>query len=165
MKKSVPKPSAKYSVLDVANHLIKLSDEVGEPLTNMKLQKLLYYSYAWYLVEKESLSKLFPEKIVAWQYGPVVVEAYNIYKKYCADIITKAAGKSEKHDLLERDVRELIKEVFLAYADKTAIQLMHLTHAETPWLKTYDANDLEKVIPDELIYQFYLEKKKTSLTE
>jgi uncharacterized phage-associated protein len=33
----------------VADGLVDLSLEYGDPITNLKLQKLLYYAQAWYL--------------------------------------------------------------------------------------------------------------------
>lgn len=155
---------ANCRVADVASYLIHLSNKIGEPLTNMKLQKLLYYSYAWYLVEKKNLEVLFSEEIEAWQYGPVVPASYDTYSKYGADIIKSVEGDGDL-DVVTVDTKKLIEEVFVAYADKTAIQLMHLTHIESPWLKTYDANNFHKTISDDLIFQFYLEKKNSSFNE
>lgn len=61
------------TALDVSNYIVTLSAEIGEPVTNMKLQKLLFYSYAWNLVENKR-NKLFTEKIIAWKYGPTKTE-------------------------------------------------------------------------------------------
>ena len=73
--------------LDIANYLIYLSEMIGEPLTNMKLQKLLYYCYAWFLVDKNNEEQLFDEEIQAWQYGPVIPLVYDVYKIHGADNI------------------------------------------------------------------------------
>lgn len=37
------------SVLGVANALLLMADGVGEPLSNMKLQKMLYYEQGYHL--------------------------------------------------------------------------------------------------------------------
>ena len=42
-----------YKPLDIAAYIIRRSNEIGEPLTNMQVQKLLYYAFAWYAVEKK----------------------------------------------------------------------------------------------------------------
>jgi len=64
--------------LDISAYIIELSQKTGEPITNMKLQKLVYYSFAWYAAEKET--PLFEEEILAWQYGPVVLSIYRLIK-------------------------------------------------------------------------------------
>lgn len=40
------------SALEVARCILQLSCERGELVTNLKLQKLLYYVQAWYIVRK-----------------------------------------------------------------------------------------------------------------
>lgn len=147
------------SALDVAKYIIGLSLSTGEPVTNMKLQKLLYYAYSWYLVEKEGKETLFNEEIEAWQYGPVIRSVYNIYNKFKADIIKESLGGDDS--VLNEEQKSLVRETFLAYGDKTAIQLMRLTHSETPWVKSFEQGDFSK-IPKDLIYNFYLEKKNIS---
>ena len=60
----------------VAQHLIRLA-VIGpepEPMTAMKLHKLLYYCQGWHLAWYGVA--LFPERIVAWKHGPVVPDVY-----------------------------------------------------------------------------------------
>ena len=59
---------------DVAAYIL----ERRTPLTAMKLQKLLYYSYAWHLVWDEE--QLFQESIEAWANGPVVPAIYERHR-------------------------------------------------------------------------------------
>ena len=37
------------SCFDIANYFIALANETGSYLSNLKLQKLVYYAQAWYL--------------------------------------------------------------------------------------------------------------------
>ena len=53
--------------------------ENGTLLTHLKLQKLLYYSYVWWLILKDK--KLFDKGIEAWEYGQVVRTQYTRLKK------------------------------------------------------------------------------------
>src|SRR5947209_10944283 len=65
-----------FRVMSVAKELVRLSfaGDEKDPLTNLRLQKLLYYAQAWSLVLRES--ELFPEEIEAWRWGPVVPVVY-----------------------------------------------------------------------------------------
>ena len=59
-----------YAANDIARYILTLSTpEVGDIISNLKLQKLLYYVQGFHLaIENEPL---FMEDIQAWQYGPV----------------------------------------------------------------------------------------------
>ena len=62
-----------HNVLSVANMLLHKAKQVidgGELLTNMKLQKMLYYEQGFHLACFGT--PLFNEDIEAWQYGHVV---------------------------------------------------------------------------------------------
>lgn len=66
-----------YSALDIAKFIINKCTQERLPISNLQLQKILYY------VQREFLqqgTKAFSEEIEAWQFGPVVPE---VYKQYC----------------------------------------------------------------------------------
>ncbi|MCI8598840.1 MAG: DUF4065 domain-containing protein [Lachnospiraceae bacterium] len=66
-----------YSALDIAKFIIDKCTQERLPISNLQLQKILYY------VQREFLqqgTKAFSEEIEAWQFGPVVPE---VYKQYC----------------------------------------------------------------------------------
>lgn len=70
-----------YKALDIAKKLIKLADydtaNGGDNLTNLRLQKLLYYEQGYHLAQFGT--PLFDEQIEAWMYGPVVPSVYEHY--------------------------------------------------------------------------------------
>ena len=61
----------------VAKCFLVSAHEVGDYLTNLKLQKLVYYAQAWYLALTDE--PLFDGEFEAWVHGPV---NYHLYKKY-----------------------------------------------------------------------------------
>src|SRR5690348_4499790 len=75
-------PSGRWSlpvsqVFSVAKELVRLSlsGDEKDPLTNLRLHKLLYYAQAWSLVLRES--ELFSDDLQAWRCGPVVPAVYH----------------------------------------------------------------------------------------
>lgn len=65
-----------YNALDVARKVIAATNEaVGDSITNLKLQKLLYYLQGHWLATFDG--PLFGDKIEAWRYGPVVPSVYS----------------------------------------------------------------------------------------
>ncbi|CCP88038.1 Panacea domain-containing protein [Candidatus Phytoplasma solani] len=76
------------TIFDVANYIIKKNKSA---ITNMKLQKLTYYTYAKYLVENNQ--PIFNEPIEAWLHGPVFPNLYNEFKRYTYKPICRGAKK------------------------------------------------------------------------
>ena len=57
----------KITALDISKYLLTV-----QPMSNLKLQKMIYLVYADYLVKTKQ--PLFDEKIIAMQYGPLICE-------------------------------------------------------------------------------------------
>lgn len=150
---------------NIANAIIRLSIETGETITNIKLQKLLYYCFAWYAVAVENKEKLFSDSIEAWQYGPVVPNVYHAFKHFGADNIsyTEDEIKDMQKDIkfLELE-KEVITQTFFAYAHRSATELVSLTHKETPWIRAFN-NEKSRVIDPNIIFAFFNEKKRLAL--
>jgi uncharacterized phage-associated protein len=121
-----------YKASDIANKIIKLSSNnyAGELITNLKLQKLLYYQQGFHLAYFEK--PLFEESIEAWMYGPVVPL---IYEKYNLE---KSNGLKYEGEVINLETEEewLFNEVMRIYNAFSAIGLLNLTHSETPWKET-----------------------------
>lgn len=125
---------------DVAKYIISVSREHGEPISNLKLQKLLYYAQAWHLALYDGA--LFDERLEAWVHGPAVPPVYGEYKQWswqpiCADV-------PEIHIADER-IKAHLDEVLDVYGGLTAMYLEKLTHQEDPWLKA--RGDLPPDVP------------------
>jgi len=111
------------SVFDVAKYILEKQD----PMTTMKLQKLVYYCQAWSVVWDEK--PIFSEKIQAWASGPVVRELYDEHKG-AFQISSLEKGNI---DNLKLEEKETIDAVLQAYGHKPAQWLSDLTHMEKPW--------------------------------
>lgn len=111
----------------IASYIIAFSQEHGDPVSNLKLQKLLYYAQAWHLAINDR--PLFDEQIEAWVHGPVVPSVYREYKQFSWQPIAAAVVEPK----LEKDVVDHLDEVMEVYGSLTALKLEQLTHAEYPW--------------------------------
>lgn len=122
-----------YKALDIANKLLKKAANIcgGDLMSNMKLQKMLYYEQGYHLAAFKS--PLFKEDIEAWMYGPVVPSVYEHFKRYGASGIFP---ESDDEVRLSEDEEDLFNEVFDAYIDFSAYGLMRKTHEESPWRNT-----------------------------
>lgn len=127
-----------------------------------KLQKMLYYAYAWGLVYfNESVdelnTRLFNESFEAWVHGPVIPCVYHEYKQYGYNDIPKIDEKP----LLPGDVEELMLDVLDVFGGFSANELERMTHNEKPWIEARgDAKPFDVChtkLNDKTIYTFYLE--------
>jgi uncharacterized phage-associated protein len=152
----------RYSAEEVADFFVFQSRVDNRPITNKKLQKLLYYAQAWSLVLNKK--KLFNENIEAWIHGPVVPEIYKKYKKYGASDIS---GGCESVAVLEKiredhETYEVLMEVWNLYGKFDGDYLEVLTHSEDPWLKTREGLDKSEssnlVISEQIIKDYYFHK-------
>jgi len=114
------------SVFDVAAYILQKQGE----MTAMKLQKLCYYSQAWFLVWDEQ--PLFPEKIEAWANGPVVYELYGAHKGQFR-VAQLPAWANAKVASLDPSQQAMVDIVLEFYGPMTGHQLSELSHREKPW--------------------------------
>lgn len=148
---------AQYSALDVAKYIIYLAsqnviDEVkGEKLyegiTNLKLQKILYFVQVFYLVKQDK--PLFTDNIQAWQYGPVEYEVYKQYKKFQSNPIIKVKNTSV---ITEQD-KKFIEEIWDTFGKYSTTKLIGITHAHTPWQEAYKTSD--QIISNKSLQDYY----------
>ena len=128
------------SASQVAEYLLGLSrPDVGDTISNLKLQKLLYYCQGLHLAMYEK--PFFNEKIYAWNYGPVIPEVYSAYKTFGA----KGIDVPDEVDtsVFTNDQKELMNEVFTLFGQFSALKLMEMTHEETPWKITQQNDEID----------------------
>ncbi|WP_114228350.1 MULTISPECIES: Panacea domain-containing protein [Sphingomonas] len=113
----------------IANYLLRESRDCGELLTNLKLQKLLYYADAWFMVFKDR--PLFRERFQAWVHGPVLVSQYHRFKEHQWRPITSDVPEVE----LSADIAEHCSEILEIFGTESAVALELMTHREQPWIE------------------------------
>lgn len=138
-----------YSALDVARYVINYSNEKSYGISNLKLQKLLYFIQAEFLVFTDKKEPCFQEEIEAWGFGPVVPCVYREFKQFGScniptvdtyyeisdtwDIVKKTYNKN----ILKAEDREIINEIVDGLSEYSAADLVRITHNQLPWQKVY----------------------------
>jgi uncharacterized phage-associated protein len=123
------------NIHDATDYLIQQVRESGESLSNLKLQKLMYYVQAWFLAFEGK--KFFEGDFQAWVHGPVSREIYNRFsatKSLYAEITEDDIRQEFSPDNLTDDERKHIDNVLSVYAKLSGPQLEEMTHRESPWL-------------------------------
>lgn len=120
------------SVHAVADYLLtKVDVEAGDAITNLKLQKLLYYCQGWYMAATGHA--LFAETIEAWREGPVAPAAYHRFKSFGRQSIPIEVAAHDRIAELSDEARKVIDQVWELYGDCSAWSLRDMTHGEPPW--------------------------------
>ena len=138
---------ATQPALYISKCLLKIADEGdNNDMTNMKLQKLLYYAQGTSIALYDR--KLFNEDIYKWQYGPVVPNVYHHYKIHGSGIIP--ASDVDLSTLDEKQI-DILEDVYDFFGQFSAIKLMNLTHSESPWQEA----DMDGIIGESSLKDFF----------
>ena len=122
------------NILDVAKYLICMCNKNGDEITQLRLQKLLYFIEAYYMVSFDK-NYLYNEDFYAWTYGPVCKEVYDKYKGFMDSPIIEENCDSVV--VFEEDVVNTIEEIYKVFGKLSTTKLIKLTHMKnSPWYNT-----------------------------
>lgn len=136
--------TAKYTADQVADAILAFCAEHGDYVSNLRLQKLLYYSQGWYLAEHEE--PLFDDPIEAWVYGPAVPAVYERFRRFGQ----RPLESDVKLDDLPPELVEHVKGVWEAYGHLTSYDLEMISKAEDPWLIARNGLPIDEPSPHPL---------------
>jgi len=120
----------------VADYFLSKQDtEAGDTISNLKLQKLVYYAQGYHLAVFDK--PLFNEPIQAWMHGPVVPDLYQRFKTYGAGAIPPITDI----DLTKfnEETQSFLDEVYSIFNQYSGWTLRNMTHEELPW-KEHEAD-------------------------
>lgn len=148
-----------YNPTTVANYFIDKYSKTGN-LTPMKVIKLTYIAYGWYLALTNGKSRLLDENPIAWDFGPVFPSLYSSIKQYKKEKITEKIPNAVKDEKISSEDEKFLDKIWDVYGRFDGIYLSALTHNEgTPWRKVYQKNT-NAVISDHDILDHYKTKLK-----
>lgn len=154
-----------YNVLDVSRYIINYSNAKDYGISNLKLQKILYFVQAYFLIQTGF--PCFKEKIEAWDFGPVIPVAYRAFKGFAStDIPTiNSYIAYDKHKIWETERIEfnegcidnkdkvLIDKVVDKFSEYSATDLVKLTQHQKPWIDAINSERAE--ITKESILEYF----------
>ena len=156
-----------YNVLDVARYIINYGNDNNCNISNLRLQKILYFVQATFYIDKNE--PCFNEEIEAWDFGPVIPEVYHEYKRYGRNEIPhieeyidfskgvwEATEMAYNENIIDERDRELINEVIDSSRQYSANELVEITHDQSPWKNAY-VRGWNNVISKESIKEYFIE--------
>ena len=147
----------------------------GLKATPLKLQKILYYEQAWFMVFFGRENTLFADIPQAWVNGPVYPNIFHEYKDKVAnmcDSLNETHFTKENIDIaleklannmnFNKGALELIDSIITLYGSKTQNDLIFLTHSELPWVEAREGlapfQSSQKQISQDTMYYYYKER-------
>ena len=112
----------------VAKYILRFFQEAGDPISNLKLQKLIYYCQGWHLAIRGT--PLFTDRLEAWVHGPVQPSVYGTYKHNRWSSITEDVTDVT----LTPDEKSIVDDVLAVYGSDSGYELEIRTHNEPPWI-------------------------------
>lgn len=147
---------------DIAEYILAFANESGEVITNLKLQKMVYYVQAWHLANFKK--PLFEGEFQAWVHGPVIPAMYRKYRIGGSAPIVSNLKLADIKQKFSNNEFDFIGEVAKVYMQFGAYQLELMTHKEEPWIEARGGCEpdekCETVISEETMKRYYGEKIK-----
>lgn len=162
--------SKELNLLDIkelASFLVSYFDFYEDPITQLKLQKLLYFIQGWHLAYFDC--ELFKDEPEAWVKGTVYRRIYSAYGSRGYAILlpnskNKIKTESEINKKLSelgcnKEQTELIKAVLKKYGNMTTSKLVLINHLHEPWINARKNLDIlergNRVIKNESIKKYF----------
>jgi len=130
---------SKIAPREIAKYFLLRASKDGDLISPLKMQKLVYFAYALYLVRAKGKKKLFEESIEAWPAGPVIPSLYRELKKYGSMPINPAIyvdiAEEDFATRYSKEIVETLNDVYESCEKYTPFELMVLSHKERAWFK------------------------------
>ncbi len=163
-----------YPAAAIANEFFWLAEQGAEPLTQMQVQKLVYFAHGWNLAITGE--PLINERVEAWEYGPVVKSLYKDLREYGSGPIGRPLVEPDWESLnslitptiddgpdpdTNDFTKALVQKIWDTYGRFKAFQLSEMTHVpDSPWSEA--RNTGMQFIPDDRIRKYFESLKDQS---
>lgn len=142
------------SAMDAAECILAWHGRNGCGISNLRLNFLLYFVQAWYLMHSGGQEACFPERIEAWSFGPVVPEIYAKYRG-CGSLDIPCQGSNGTK--LGRQDRIAVEAVINHFNSCSLLDLYSLVLHQSPWRTAFHP-PCKMEITKKSIASYFLEK-------
>lgn len=126
--------------ITLSNYIIRRSNQNKVSITNLKLQKILYYvqGYSFRIFGVPA----FDDEIYAWHYGPVVPMAYYEFNIYGARSLDWDVN--DELPVFTPHYANMVDAVIDKCMPLYSSTLVEKTHREAPWKNAYEGSVISK---------------------
>lgn len=137
-----------YTASEISNYIVNKCCSESKPISNLQLQKILYFLQKKFLQEKGY--PLFSDEIEAWDFGPVVRKIYFKFRGFGAAPLFELSDDQVQFNIEDE---KIIDNLIEKYRDKDPWKLVEESHTKgKAWSIVYNYGiGNKKIIPKELI--------------
>lgn len=159
----------------VANFVLDFCEVRNRNITNLSLQKIVYFCHVWSLIKRQK--PLVKHQFEAWQYGPVLQYLYREFRAYDSSPIAARATKIHavtgqkvvvNYDF-DTETTALLECIVDFYSRLRAADLVELSHVKGgPWDQSWNHNGTINPgmkIDDGIIQEYYSKMKPPYLLQ
>lgn len=134
-----------YDGRAIANFVLDQCEGKGRELSNLSLQKVVYFCHVWSLIVLER--PLIKHSFEAWEFGPVLPYLYREFRAFDRGSIRTRAKRLDPLDGTSRiveyvfgsDTCDLLSKVVEFYSQVRPSDLIRLSHADGgPWCRVWN---------------------------
>lgn len=107
------------TMLNFAKHILAVAYENNLSVSNLQLQKVMYFAMREQKDNHELLSKMYDEQFYVWRYGPIVPSIYKKYYGYGSRAIIEKGDRTSEYSIFDNSIIKLLKEDLFTLVDKS----------------------------------------------
>ena len=130
-------------------YLINLFTNDNMNVTQLQVQKLMYFFEAYYMNLKD-VDFLYECPFKAWAFGPVAIPLYQRYKSLGSSNIVLTNEEQKTGNSINSEKKEILKEIYDVFGKRlNAMELVNYTHLkDSPWDKKWNENNKKVIYGD-----------------
>lgn len=154
-----------YTAIETACAIVNYANQIDNPMSNLKLQKVLYFVQGYYL--QMTGNPFFGDEIEAWRYGPVVPNVYEQFQTFGSSfipyiheysVIDETAWNETilffSFDDFSPNDLNFLKAVVKKLNKYSASDLVTITHKQDPWRLAVNSGNCS-IISKESIKRYF----------
>ena len=139
----------KDNIVHDSYYLINLFTNEGKNVTQLQVQKLMYFFEAYYMNLKD-VDFLYECPFKAWAFGPVAIPLYQRYKNLSNSNIVLTGEDQKIGNSINYEKKKILEEIYNVFGKRlSAMQLVNYTHLkDSPWDVKWNANNKRVIYGD-----------------
>lgn len=139
----------KNDIVHDSYYLINLFANDKKRVTQLQVQKLMYFFEAFYMNLKD-VDSLYECPFKAWAFGPVAIPLYKRYKNLGDSDIVLTSEEQKIGNSINNEKKKILEEIYNVFGQRlTAMQLVNYTHLkDSPWDKKWNENSKKVIYGD-----------------
>lgn len=102
-----------------ANHILAVAYENNLSVSNLHLQKVMYFAMREQKDNHVLLSKIYDEPFHVWRYGPTIPNIYKKFRIYGASSIIEKGKKDNNYSVFDKSIIELLHQDVSSLIDES----------------------------------------------